>query len=184
MWDWELGALAKVVELHPPEQFPRLADVGGGSGRAARVLVDLGYQVTIIDPTPREPRLHLRHLPPKRRAEITACETRERRLNRKELRALGIKVRREKFLVRHASEFDVLFGLRPCGASKKLVRAAKYRPLVMKPCTAWCSYVWPGNSGSVRNIERYFRSLGVGFRREGREVWWTGDSRRNAYVTS
>lgn len=152
LWDWELEALAKVITLHPPAEFPRVADVGGGDGRTARFLRDLGYQVTIIDPHPYGPA-------PAR-----------------------VKLLRQKFLVRHAFEFDLLVGMRPCRASKKLVRAAKHRPLVLLPCTAWCSHIWPGKSGSLRNIERYFRSLGVGFRRVGRLVWWTGESRLNRYV--
>ena len=185
LWDWELDAVAKILELHPPEHFPRVADVGGGTGRMARVLAVAGYEVTIIDPAKGRTvsaRYWMRHVSPKRRALIRAADARAARRNRQELRKLGIKVRREKFLVRHAFAFDLLVGLRPCGASKKLVRAAKYRPLVLKPCTAWCNWVWPGNSGSIRSIERYFRALGVGFRRQGRECWWTGESPGNAYV--
>ena len=35
---WERPVLGKVVELHPPEDFPRVCDVAGGMGRLARAL--------------------------------------------------------------------------------------------------------------------------------------------------
>lgn len=43
-----LAAVAQA--LYPPERFPRVADVAGASGKYARALSRLGYDVTIIDP--------------------------------------------------------------------------------------------------------------------------------------
>ncbi len=169
---WELPALGKIVELHPPEEFPRVADVGGGTGRMAVVLRELGYKVTLIEPVRHRTRGWRRLKNGKYRA-VT------RLLRGPSLE--GIRVRRRKFLVRDALDYDLLVAVRPCGASQKLVRAAKYRPLVLLPCTEYCT-VWPGKSGAVANIERCFRDLGVGFRRQGRDLFWTGESRKNAYV--
>ncbi len=167
LFDWEAPALAKIVQLHPPESFPRVADVGGGHGRMARCLRDLGYRVTLIDPT--------YYLVNGTQARRVRARERRKKANK------GIRVRRRRFLVRDAADFDLLVGMRPCSASQQLVRAAKQKPLIMLPCYG-CARVWPGNSCTVANIEKFFRAMGVGFRREGREVFWTGESRRNVYV--
>ena len=172
---WELPALGKIVELHPPDLFPRVADVGGGRGAMACALRDLGYEPTIIDPN-RPSLSSMKRIRGKWRRHATKSD-------RKRAKAMkGITVRRRKFMVSDAKDYDLLVGLRPCAASKKLVRAAKHRPLVMLPCTEFCRRIWPGNSGTIANIERCFRDFGVGFRRHERLVFWTGESRRNRYV--
>jgi 2-polyprenyl-3-methyl-5-hydroxy-6-metoxy-1,4-benzoquinol methylase len=43
------GDIAAVQALAPSDQFPRLVDVGCGTGRAACRLVESGYDVTGID---------------------------------------------------------------------------------------------------------------------------------------
>jgi SAM-dependent methyltransferase len=43
------GDIAAVRALAPPDRFPRLVDVGCGTGRAACRLVECGYDVTGID---------------------------------------------------------------------------------------------------------------------------------------
>jgi SAM-dependent methyltransferase len=43
------GDIAAVQALAPPDQFPRLVDVGCGTGRVACRLVECGYDVTGID---------------------------------------------------------------------------------------------------------------------------------------
>lgn len=77
----------------------------------------------------------------------------------------GLRVRRRKFRVSDADDFDLLFAFRPCRASRQVVRAAKRKPLLMVPCS--CRSVWPADTVPFRACAAFFRELEIPFRRLG-----------------
>ncbi len=151
------GWLARLTRiLFPPADFPRVADIAGGRGSLSTALIREGFKVTLIDPAPGGYTLHRckgrRVLRPSRHSNVPK----------------GVKLRRKRFLVRHADDFDVLVGAHPCGASKKLVRAARQRPVILVPC--WCRSVWNVGPRSTvelargeapRRAEAYIRETGL-----------------------
>lgn len=56
------------------------------------------------------------------------------------MKVKGARLWKRKFLVRDHEDFDLIVGYRPCGASRKLVRVAKYKPVVLAICG--CRWVW------------------------------------------
>ncbi len=145
--------LARVLELYPPDLYPRVADVGGAGGYMAIPLLRAGYKVTVIDPAVRTARDRGLWKSPRRKP-----------LPR------GVKKAPRKFLVKDAADFDLLVGFFPCDASLKLIRAAKYKPLIFQPC--WCRRFWPGEESTIKEISSYFRDMDVSFRKKGR-IFWT-----------
>ncbi len=85
----------------------------------------------------------------------------------------GMSLRKRKFRVHDALEFDLLVGFRPCGASQKLIRAAKQVPLAFLPCG--CGWVWPSivsrgkkyAAAPMSGATKFFHICGVPFTRVG-----------------
>lgn len=72
-------------------------------------------------------------------------------------RVKGVRLHKRKFWVRDARDFDLVVGFRPCGASQKLIRAGKYRPIAMIPC--FCRSVWPPISRRKPGPKPKWRSI-------------------------
>lgn len=88
----------------------------------------------------------------------------------------GARFWKRKFLVRDRKDFDLIIGYRPCGASQKMVRAAKYMPVVLVLCG--CRSIWPGCCGKwpttlARDFMRKHRIL---YRKHG--YWYFMHGRR------
>ncbi len=88
-------------------------------------------------------------------------------------RSPGVALRKRRFLVQDAQGFDLVVGFRPCGASQKIIRAGKYRPVALLPCC--CSKIWPpivvrGKTiwpYPISGITKFFHTCGVKFSRVG-----------------
>ena len=133
-----------VLQHFPPDHFPRVVDVGGGTTcRIAQALHAMGYHVTVIDPQA-----------PRRGHGLPS----------------GVKAIREPFLVRHTRGQDLLVALAPCEATQKVIRAAKRKPLVLWPCG--CRHIWPDDASVTRAAPACFREHGIEYRKQG-QIFWT-----------
>ncbi len=77
----------------------------------------------------------------------------------------GSRVLKRKFLVRDAQDYDLLVGFYPCQASQKLLRAAKYKPVVFHPCK--CRHHWPGGRDPRIEAQAFMKKQGVTYERDG-----------------
>jgi len=85
--------------------------------------------------------------------------------------SVGLPVLSRRFQVKDAEGFDLIVAVGPCGASQKLMRAAKGTPTVFVPCM--CRSVWPGTRHPILEASAFLTRMKVDFRKEGR-VFWTG----------
>ena len=57
---------------------------------------------------------------------------------------------KDKFLIKDSLNFDLLIGFLPCGGTKKLIRAGKYKPVVFTPCK--CKKHWNIGKNSQKDV--------------------------------
>ena len=127
----------------PPPR--RVADVAGGQGNLSLLLVERGYDCSVIDP------------------RKTALSKRERRHSRRQ--RLAFERIRAQFQPEMAEGFDLVVGLHPDGATEAICHAALVCPVVLVPCCKyWQGMESHGSPSLVETVRRCFRRLRV--------EWW------------
>lgn len=136
--------MARFVEANfPPPR--RVADVAGGQGNLSLLLVERGYDCTVIDP------------------RSTALSKRERQYSRR--KRLAFQRAKMCFQPELAEDFDLVVGLHPDGATEAICHAALIRPVVLVPCCRyWRGIESHGSPDLAETVRRCFRRLGV--------EWW------------
>jgi len=119
----------------------RVADVAGGQGNLSMWLALHGYECTVIDP---------------RKTKLSRAE-------RTQTRRSGLRIGRlrQMYVSSMASDYDLVIGLHPDGATRELALSAPTVPVVIVPC---CNMWAPGQPVDGLIADTWNR-LGID--------WWT-----------
>ena len=78
----------------------------------------------------------------------------------------GVPNRQEEFSLKMADYYDLIVGLHPDEATREVVWAALFRPVVLIPCCNFWSEEKLGREELLQAIEHFYQKHGIKFRRK------------------
>lgn len=90
----------------------RVADVGGGKGLLAHLLIDRGFEAVVIDPVEQNLKYKYRDIKTGKRVKLSKDEQ------------MGVPRVNDKFRGEMAKDFDLLVGLHAHGSNMAIIQAA------------------------------------------------------------